>query len=38
VHLRPVRTLPAMLVRPDAHLACKGGPAEITGWLDGALA
>jgi 2-polyprenyl-6-methoxyphenol hydroxylase-like FAD-dependent oxidoreductase len=38
VHLRPVRALPAMLVRPDAHLACKGGPAEITGWLDGALA
>ncbi|MEV0612756.1 FAD-dependent monooxygenase [Nonomuraea sp. NPDC050404] len=35
VHLRPVNPLPAMLVRPDAHLACKGDP---TGWLDGALA
>ncbi|MET7338010.1 FAD-dependent oxidoreductase [Nonomuraea sp. NPDC005650] len=29
---------PAMLVRPDAHLACKGGPAEFARWLDGALA
>jgi 4,5-epoxidase len=29
---------PAMLVRPDAHLACKGGPAELARWLDGALA
>jgi 2-polyprenyl-6-methoxyphenol hydroxylase-like FAD-dependent oxidoreductase len=27
----------ALLVRPDGHLACKGGPAEITRWLDGAL-
>ncbi|GAA2848448.1 FAD-dependent oxidoreductase [Nonomuraea rubra] len=35
VHLRPVEALPAMLVRPDAHLACKGDP---TRWLDGALA
>jgi 4,5-epoxidase len=35
VHLRPVDPLPAMLVRPDAHLACKGDP---TRWLDGALA
>ncbi|MCF6467820.1 FAD-dependent oxidoreductase [Nonomuraea sp. MG754425] len=29
---------PALLVRPDAHLACKGGPAELARWLDGALA
>ncbi len=35
VHLRPVDPLPAMLVRPDAHLACTGDP---TRWLDGALA
>ncbi|MFI9847616.1 oxygenase, partial [Nonomuraea sp. NPDC051941] len=28
---------PAMLVRPDAHLACKGGPAEFARWLEGAL-
>ncbi|QFY10196.1 FAD-dependent oxidoreductase [Nonomuraea phyllanthi] len=35
VHLRPTGPLPAMLVRPDAHLACKGDP---TRWLDGALA
>ncbi|MEO3871007.1 FAD-dependent oxidoreductase [Nonomuraea sp. B12E4] len=28
---------PAMLLRPDAHVACKGGPADITRWLDGAL-
>ncbi|MFB4271361.1 FAD-dependent oxidoreductase [Nonomuraea sp. GTA35] len=35
VHLRPVEVLPAVLVRPDAHLACKGDPI---GWLDGALA
>ncbi|MFI7127880.1 FAD-dependent monooxygenase [Nonomuraea sp. NPDC050153] len=28
---------PAMLVRPDAHLACKGGPTELARWLDGAL-
>ncbi|WP_433432044.1 FAD-dependent oxidoreductase [Nonomuraea sp. CA-141351] len=27
----------AMLVRPDAHLACKGGSAELARWLDGAL-
>lgn len=27
----------AMLVRPDAHLACKGGPTELARWLDGAL-
>ncbi|MEV4178652.1 FAD-dependent monooxygenase [Nonomuraea sp. NPDC049709] len=38
VHLRPASPLPDMLVRPDAHLAGKGGPAEITRWLDGALA
>ncbi|MFC4014298.1 FAD-dependent oxidoreductase [Nonomuraea purpurea] len=37
--LRPAGTTgrPAMLVRPDGHLACKGGPAEVTRWLDGAL-
>ncbi|QYC42122.1 Pentachlorophenol 4-monooxygenase [Nonomuraea coxensis DSM 45129] len=35
VHLRPVDPLPAMLVRPDAHLACTGDPNR---WLDGALA
>ncbi|WP_170223141.1 FAD-dependent monooxygenase [Nonomuraea turkmeniaca] len=29
---------PALLVRPDAHLACKGGPADLARWLDGALA
>jgi len=29
---------PALLVRPDAHLACKGGAADIVRWLDGALA
>jgi 2-polyprenyl-6-methoxyphenol hydroxylase-like FAD-dependent oxidoreductase len=29
---------PAMLVRPDAHLACKGGPTVIARWLDEALA
>ncbi|MFI7637416.1 FAD-dependent oxidoreductase [Nonomuraea sp. NPDC049400] len=28
---------PALLVRPDAHLACKGGPADFARWLDGAL-
>lgn len=28
---------PPMLVRPDGHLACKGGAAEVTRWLDGAL-
>ncbi|MFC4116958.1 FAD-dependent oxidoreductase [Nonomuraea zeae] len=32
----------ALLIRPDAHLACKGGPADLTRWLahwlDGALA
>jgi len=28
----------ALLVRPDAHLACKGGRADIARWLDGALA
>ncbi|GGO83089.1 FAD-dependent monooxygenase [Nonomuraea cavernae] len=28
---------PALLVRPDGHLACQGGPAEVTRWLDGAL-
>ncbi|MEV4805636.1 FAD-dependent oxidoreductase [Nonomuraea sp. NPDC049421] len=38
VHLRPTGPAPTMLVRPDAHLACKGGPAEITRRLDGALA
>ncbi|WP_043635130.1 FAD-dependent monooxygenase [Nonomuraea candida] len=38
VHLRPATPLPAMLIRPDAHLACRGGPAELTRWLDGALA
>ncbi|TMR99130.1 FAD-dependent oxidoreductase [Nonomuraea basaltis] len=39
VLLHPVEgALPAMLVRPDAHLACKGGPAELARWLDGALA
>ncbi|MGA5761282.1 FAD-dependent oxidoreductase [Nonomuraea bangladeshensis] len=27
----------ALLVRPDGHLACTGGPAEVTRWLDGAL-
>ncbi|PZG38132.1 oxygenase [Spongiactinospora gelatinilytica] len=38
VLLRPAgRSLPALLVRPDAHLACKGGPAELARWLDGAL-
>lgn len=39
VLLRPADgALPAKLVRPDAHLACQGGPAELTRWLDGALA
>ncbi|MFG1969748.1 FAD-dependent monooxygenase [Nonomuraea fuscirosea] len=28
---------PALLVRPDGHLACRGGPAEFGRWLDGAL-
>ncbi|MFI6456257.1 FAD-dependent oxidoreductase [Streptosporangium amethystogenes] len=28
---------PALLVRPDGHLACKGGAAEFDRWLDGAL-
>jgi 4,5-epoxidase len=31
-------SLPTMLVRPDAHLACKGGPAVLAIWLDGTLA
>ncbi|MFI6743191.1 FAD-dependent oxidoreductase [Nonomuraea sp. NPDC050451] len=40
VHLRTAGPAngPAQLVRPDAHLACKGGAAELTRWLDGALA
>ncbi|MGN9783279.1 FAD-dependent oxidoreductase [Nonomuraea sp. ZG12] len=39
VLLRPADgPLPAMLVRPDGHLACQGGAAELTRWLDGALA
>ncbi|WP_433519397.1 FAD-dependent oxidoreductase [Nonomuraea sp. CA-143628] len=37
VHLRPADPRPTMLIRPDAHLACKGGPADLTDWLDGAL-
>ncbi|MEV0235053.1 FAD-dependent oxidoreductase [Nonomuraea sp. NPDC050786] len=38
VLLQPAeKALPTMLVRPDAHLACKGGPAELARWLDGAL-
>lgn len=38
VLLQPAEeALPTMLVRPDAHLACKGGPAELARWLDGAL-
>ncbi|MFD9942624.1 FAD-dependent oxidoreductase [Nonomuraea sp. NPDC059023] len=40
VRLRP--TAPAgglaLLIRPDGHLACKGGSTEVTRWLDGALA
>lgn len=28
---------PTLLVRPDGHLACKGGPADLARWLDGAL-
>ncbi len=28
---------PGLLVRPDGHLACKGGPAEFDRWLAGAL-
>ncbi|MFI9591287.1 FAD-dependent monooxygenase [Nonomuraea sp. NPDC052265] len=32
-----LRSGPALLVRPDGHLACKGGPAEFDRWLDGAL-
>ncbi|MFI6928584.1 FAD-dependent oxidoreductase [Nonomuraea spiralis] len=28
---------PALLVRPDGHLACKGGAAEFDRWLNGAL-
>ncbi|MDF5755181.1 FAD-dependent oxidoreductase [Spongiactinospora sp. TRM90649] len=35
VHLQ--RPGPAMLVRPDGHLAGKGGPADFTRWLNEAL-
>ncbi|MFF0862063.1 FAD-dependent monooxygenase [Nonomuraea sp. NPDC003560] len=28
---------PTLLVRPDGHLACKGSPADLARWLDGAL-
>ncbi|MEV0353570.1 FAD-dependent oxidoreductase [Nonomuraea sp. NPDC050680] len=43
VQLRPAEPAigsasgPALLIRPDGHLACKGGPAELTRWLNGAL-
>jgi hypothetical protein len=38
VGLRPARPLPGtLLIRPDAHLACRGGPGDLARWLDGAL-